>query len=60
MEVNLSEHIVTRLQIFLDGKDSPRSDENPIAVFVDLKRIDNPFEIVETYFAPVINESRKR
>src|SRR6266481_9803518 len=47
MKVNLSEHVITRLQVFLDREYSSRGDVNAIALLVDLKRIDDPFEIVQ-------------
>src|SRR5258707_9216381 len=50
VKVDLSEHVVTRLQVFLDCKYSTCGDINAIALLVDLKRVDDPFEIVQTVF----------
>src|SRR6266481_7920699 len=48
MKVNLPEHVITCLQVFLDREYPTRRDMNAIPLLVDLKRIDNPFEIVQT------------
>src|SRR2546430_894309 len=40
VKVDLSKHVVARLEIFFDRKDSTGSDINAIALLVDLKRVD--------------------
>src|SRR5256885_16592612 len=52
MKVNLSKHVVASLQVFFHRKNSPGRDIDTIALLVDLKRIDDPFEIVQTILTP--------
>src|SRR2546425_6186633 len=47
VKVNLAKHVVARLQIFFNRKNSPRGDIDTVALFVDLQRVDDPFEIVQ-------------
>src|SRR6266550_737786 len=48
MKVNLAKHVVARLKVFFNRENSPRGHIDTIAFLVDLKRVDDPFEIVQT------------
>src|SRR6267378_3126215 len=52
MKVNLSKHVVARLEIFFNRIDSTGRNINTIALLIDLKRVDDPFEIVQAILGP--------
>src|SRR6266850_2164976 len=52
MKVNLSKHVVARLEIFFNRIDSTGGDINTTALLIDLKRVDDPFEIVQAILCP--------
>src|SRR5258708_7867525 len=52
MKVNLSKHVIARLEIFFNRIDSTGGDINTIALLIDLKRVDDPFEIVQAILCP--------
>src|SRR5947209_11705362 len=50
MKIDLTEHVVARLQIFFDGVEAARSNIDAIILFVNLKRVDYPLKIVDAVF----------
>ena len=48
MKINLPKHVVARLQILFDRKDTTGRHINAIALLIDLERIDDPLQVVET------------
>ena len=47
MKVDLAEHVVTRLQVFLDRIKSTRLYVDSIHRLVDCERVDDPLQIVD-------------
>src|SRR3977135_1984901 len=52
VKIDLSKHVVAGLEIFFNCIDATRGDIDSIACLVDLKRVDDPLEIVKTVLSP--------